>query len=91
MPFYRTKYDPDDTIVGCTCWCEGLKVCYDPECNELYLSLCFAQELPWRERLRVAWRIITHGNYWPDHIALEGKYIPELAEWLMSKTTGGDT
>ena len=91
MPFYRTADDPDDTIIGCSCHCEGLKATYFDDPPIVYLSLCFFRRLSWHRRLRVVWYILTHGNSWPDDIVLDRSTMRELAEWLTEKADkGGD-
>lgn len=85
MPFYMSKVDRDDAIIGCECGYEGLRVSWDDDFDELILCQCFGGVLPWRERVAVAWRILTKGNHWPDQIMLDGADARNLGEWIMQK------
>jgi len=39
-------------------------------------------ELPWKERIRWCWRLLTKGNLWADNIILTNQKAKEVSQYI---------
>lgn len=75
----------DDHFTRCACFGHGLRLTWDDEDREFYLSLWGSRNAfrtSWKERLRHIWRILRTGVPWDDELVLSAVEAKRLAEFL---------
>lgn len=77
---------PPSLFIRCECSAESLELSFDEQDKEYYLSIWFKgfrrPNLPWRERLRFIWRILTHGNIWNDFIIVNRLDAQKIVDYI---------
>lgn len=79
----------DKLFIECSCSSEALELEYEKEDKIFYFSIWFRgfqnREMPWGQRLRFIFRILTKGNIWCDFIVLDRKSAEKIAKFIRDK------
>jgi hypothetical protein len=73
-------------IYACDCWSEAVEIEKNEEGN---IEMCFWQcglhphNTSFKEKLRKAWYILTHNNFWSDECILTKETARQLGEDLI--------
>jgi hypothetical protein len=74
-------------FIKCECHGEGMGVDHYPEDGNYYFSYwrygLSNSALPWKERLRHCWHVLTKGKAFNDEIILNQKGADELIDFLL--------
>jgi hypothetical protein len=62
-------------FVKCSCGTEAIEVARFDDEPDVYLSLWYyggsEGKLPWSQRVKLCWRVLTRGRGHPDHVVLD--------------------
>jgi len=75
-------------FIECDCYAEGIKLSYEKEDKQLYISLYQRGFSPrtktFKEKLRWIWRIITKDVPYDDEVILNLKKVQKIKSFLNS-------
>jgi hypothetical protein len=73
-------------FIRCNCGSHALELTWDEEFGWLEMAqwhyASSSSPLPFKERLRWIWRILTTGKPWTDSVLLDKKEIEQLKNYL---------
>jgi len=84
--------NPKEIFIKCECHGESLGIEYDAGDQYYYLSMWnrgFTNKiLPWKERIRFCWHLLTKGKAFNDELILSQESVDILVNFLNKKRPG---
>lgn len=74
-----------DEFLTCSCYCEGLRVTYDPDDKEFYVCLWGTRsgyQVSWLQRLKSCWKILKTGEPFGDQVLMNQEEATKLVNFL---------
>ena len=73
----------NELYLPCDCSCEVIRLEYDTENNEYFLSIYeFKKKYSFWHKLKYMWQILRTGEPYSDQISLSKEKMVELKDWI---------